>query len=120
ALRTADSGYLTRRLVDVAQDVIIREEDCGTTKGISFPIATENASGEWVRADNVENEVFARNLAADAVNEKGKVVAPAGSDVGDVLINELVAGGVREIMVRSVLTCESLIGVCSACYGRSL
>ena len=120
ALRTADSGYLTRRLVDVAQDVIIREDDCGTTKGISFPIVTENAAGEWVRADNVENEVFARNLAADAVNEKGTVIAPAGSDVGDVLINELVAGGVREIMVRSVLTCESLVGVCAACYGRSL
>ena len=120
ALRTADSGYLTRRLVDVAQDVIIREDDCGTTKGISFPIVTENATGEWVRADNVENEVFARNLAADAVNEKGTVIAPAGSDVGDVLINELVAGGVREIMVRSVLTCESLVGVCAACYGRSL
>jgi len=120
ALRTADSGYLTRRLVDVSQDVIIREEDCGTTKGISFPIVTENAAGEWVRADNVENEVFARNLAADAVNEKGTVIAPAGSDVGDVLINELVAGGVREIMVRSVLTCESLVGVCAACYGRSL
>jgi DNA-directed RNA polymerase subunit beta' len=120
ALRTADSGYLTRRLVDVAQDVIIREDDCGTTKGISFPIVTENAAGEWVRADNVENEVFARNLAADALNEKGTVIAPAGSDVGDVLINELVAGGVREIMVRSVLTCESLVGVCAACYGRSL
>ena len=120
ALRTADSGYLTRRLVDVAQDVIIREDDCGTTKGISFPIVSENAAGEWVRADNVENEVFARNLAADAVNEKGTVIAPAGSDVGDVLINELVAGGVREIMVRSVLTCESLVGVCAACYGRSL
>ena len=120
ALRTADSGYLTRRLVDVAQDVIIREDDCGTTKGISFPIVTENAAGEWVRAENVENEVFARNLAADAVNEKGTVIAPAGSDVGDVLINELVAGGVREIMVRSVLTCESLVGVCAACYGRSL
>ncbi|MDP4816941.1 MAG: DNA-directed RNA polymerase subunit beta' [Pontimonas sp.] len=120
ALRTADSGYLTRRLVDVAQDVIIREDDCGTSKGISFPIVTENAAGEWVRADNVENEVFARNLAADAVNEKGTVIAPAGSDVGDVLINELVAGGVREIMVRSVLTCESLVGVCAACYGRSL
>ena len=120
ALRTADSGYLTRRLVDVAQDVIIREDDCGTTKGISFPIVTENAAGEWVRADNVENEVFARNLAADALNEKGTVIAPAGSDVGDVLINKLVAGGVREIMVRSVLTCESLVGVCAACYGRSL
>ncbi|MBT5576075.1 MAG: DNA-directed RNA polymerase subunit beta' [Microbacteriaceae bacterium] len=120
ALRTADSGYLTRRLVDVAQDVIIREEDCGTSKGITFPIAAENSAGEWVRADNVENEVFARNLAADATNEKGTVIAPAGSDVGDVLINELVAGGVREITVRSVLVCESLIGVCAACYGRSL
>ncbi|MEJ6506603.1 MAG: DNA-directed RNA polymerase subunit beta' [Microbacteriaceae bacterium] len=120
ALRTADSGYLTRRLVDVAQDVIIRERDCGTTKGITFPIATKNAEGEWVREDNVENEVYARNLAADALNEKGKVVAPAGSDVGDVLINELVRGGVPEIIVRSVLTCESTVGVCAACYGRSL
>ncbi len=120
ALRTADSGYLTRRLVDVAQDVIIRERDCGTTKGITFPIATKNAEGEWVREDNVENEVYAGNLAADAPNEKGKVVAPAGSDVGDVLINELVRGGVPEIIVRSVLTCESTVGVCAACYGRSL
>jgi len=120
ALRTADSGYLTRRLVDVSQDVIIREDDCGTTKGISFPIAAENSAGEWVRAENVENEVFARNLAADAVNEKGTVIASAGADVGDVLINELVAGGVREILVRSVLACESLVGVCAACYGRSL
>jgi DNA-directed RNA polymerase subunit beta' len=120
ALRTADSGYLTRRLVDVAQDVIIREENCGSSKGISFPIVQQNPAGEWVRAENVENEVFARNLAADAVNEKGTVIAPAGADVGDVLINELVAGGVREIMVRSVLTCESVVGVCAACYGRSL
>ena len=64
--------------------------------------------------------MFARNLAADAVNEKGTVIASAGADVGDVLINELVAGGVREILVRSVLTCESVVGVCAACYGRSL
>ena len=120
ALRTADSGYLTRRLVDVAQDVIIRENNCGTIKGIAFPIATQNAEGEWVRAENVENEVYARNLAADATTEKGEVVAEAGSDVGDVLINKLVAGGVREILVRSVLVCESLVGVCAACYGRSL
>jgi len=120
ALRTADSGYLTRRLVDVSQDVIIREEDCGTTKGVSFPIAHQNADGEWVRSDNVENEVFARNLATDATNAKGKVVAEAGSDVGDVLIDELVAAGVSEIIVRSVLTCESTVGVCAACYGRSL
>ena len=120
ALRTADSGYLTRRLVDVSQDVIIREEDCGTTKGVVFPIAHQDAEGTWVRSDNVENEVFARNLATDAATPKGKVVAEAGADIGDVLIDELVQAGVHEITVRSVLTCESSIGVCAACYGRSL
>jgi len=120
ALRTADSGYLTRRLVDVSQDVIIREEDCGTTKGITFPIAHQDSEGAWVRSDNVENEVFARNLAQDAVDAKGTVVAEAGADVGDVLIDELVTAGVHEISVRSVLVCESHVGVCAACYGRSL
>ncbi|WP_395245793.1 DNA-directed RNA polymerase subunit beta' [Agromyces sp. MMS24-K17] len=120
ALRTADSGYLTRRLVDVSQDVIIREGDCGTVKGLKLPIAAWDASGELVRDPNVENSVFARTLAADAVNEQGEVVAEAGSDVGDVLIDKLVAAGVEEITVRSVLTCESAVGVCAACYGRSL
>ena len=119
ALRTADSGYLTRRLVDVAQDVIIREDDCGTGRGLDFPIAHQ-VDGSWVRDENVENLVFARALAIDAVNENGEVVASAGSDVGDVLINDLVASGVGAIKVRSVLTCESAVGVCAACYGRSL
>jgi DNA-directed RNA polymerase subunit beta' len=119
ALRTADSGYLTRRLVDVAQDVIIREEDCGTGKGLDFTIAHE-VDGGWVRDDNVENLVFARTLATDAVSASGTIVAQAGADVGDVLIDELVAAGVAEIKVRSVLTCESAVGVCAACYGRSL
>ena len=120
ALRTADSGYLTRRLVDVAQDVIIREEDCGTSKGVVFPIAHQDAEGTWVRSENVENEVFARNLATDAATPRGKVVAEAGSDIGDVLIDDLLQAGIHEITVRSVLTCESTIGVCAACYGRSL
>ena len=120
ALRTADSGYLTRRLVDVAQDVIIREEDCGTSKGVVFPIAHQDAEGTWVRSENVENEVFARNLATDAATPRGKVVAEAGTDIGDVLIDDLVQAGIHEITVRSVLTCESSIGVCAACYGRSL
>jgi DNA-directed RNA polymerase subunit beta' len=119
ALRTADSGYLTRRLVDVAQDVIIREDDCGTSKGLDFEIAHE-VDGQWVRDDNVENLVFARTLAADAVDAKGTVIAEAGVDVGDVLITELVTAGVGSIKVRSVLTCESAVGVCAACYGRSL
>jgi DNA-directed RNA polymerase subunit beta' len=120
ALRTADSGYLTRRLVDVSQDVIIREDDCGTTKGLDMPIATQNAAGEWVRDVNVENSVYARSLAADAVDAKGKVIAEAGADVGDVLLDTLLAAGVNNIKVRSVLTCESAVGVCAVCYGRSL
>ncbi|HEY1529245.1 MAG TPA: DNA-directed RNA polymerase subunit beta', partial [Galbitalea sp.] len=120
ALRTADSGYLTRRLVDVSQDVIIREDDCGTTKGLDMPIAAQNAAGEWVRDSNVENSVYARSLAADAVDAKGKVIAAAGADVGDVLLLTLLEAGVHDIKVRSVLTCESAVGVCAACYGRSL
>ncbi|GAB3121918.1 DNA-directed RNA polymerase subunit beta' [Glaciibacter psychrotolerans] len=120
ALRTADSGYLTRRLVDVSQDVIIREDDCGTTKGLELPIATVDAAGTLVRHPNVENAVYARSLAAAAVNAKGEVVADAGSDVGDVLIDQLVTAGVENIKVRSVLTCESAVGVCAVCYGRSL
>ena len=120
ALRTADSGYLTRRLVDVSQDVIIREADCGTTKGLDLVIAAKGADGELVRDANVENSVFGRTLAADVVDAKGKVIAEAGSDVGDVLINEFIASGVERIRVRSVLTCESSVGVCQNCYGRSL
>jgi DNA-directed RNA polymerase subunit beta' len=120
ALRTADSGYLTRRLVDVSQDVIIREEDCGTKRGLDLPIAAKDEAGVLVRDENVENSVYARTLSADAVTEKGDVIATAGADVGDVLIDELVAAGVFEIKVRSVLTCESAVGVCATCYGRSL
>jgi DNA-directed RNA polymerase subunit beta' len=120
ALRTADSGYLTRRLVDVSQDVIIRESDCGTTKGLDMPIAAQDAAGNWVLDSNVENSVYARSLAADAVDAKGKVIAEAGADVGDVLLNTLLDAGVHDIKVRSVLTCESAVGVCAACYGRSL
>ncbi len=119
ALRTADSGYLTRRLVDVAQDVIIREDDCGTTRGLELTIAAQ-IDGELVRDANVENAVYARSLAEDALDAKGKVVAEAGSDVGDVLIEKLIGAGVETIKVRSVLTCESAVGVCAACYGRSL
>jgi DNA-directed RNA polymerase subunit beta' len=115
ALRTADSGYLTRRLVDVSQDVIIREADCDTTKGLPFTIAIDGAA-----APNVENLVFARTLAADAVDGKGKVVAAAGTDIGRQTIKDFIAAGVTSLLVRSPLTCESTKGVCGACYGRSM
>ncbi len=118
ALRTADSGYLTRRLVDVAQDVIIREEDCGTERGLVMPIAVE-ADGGLRRHDDVETSVYARSSAEDVVVD-GEVVVPAGTDLGDVIINNLVSRGVSQIKVRSVLTCESKVGTCAMCYGRSL
>jgi len=118
ALRTADSGYLTRRLCDVAQDVIIREEDCGTDRGLMLPIATKQ-SGALVKHDHVETSIYGRTLAED-VTVDGKVLAAAGSDLGDRVIDELIAAGVSEVKVRSVLTCDSKVGQCGACYGRSL
>ena len=120
ALRTADSGYLTRRLVDVSQDVIIREEDCGTDRGLMLEIGVATSSGGLRLADNVETSIYSRTLAEDVV-VNGKVRAPAGTELGDVVILDLVeAAGVAAVKVRSVLTCESKTGTCSMCYGRSL
>ena len=120
ALRTADSGYLTRRLVDVSQDVIIREEDCGTDRGLFMPIATRNSQGALVQHDDVETSVYARTLAEDVTDASGTVLAEAGIDLGDVVIGALVAAGVERVKVRSVLTCDSHVGTCAHCYGRSL
>ena len=119
ALRTADSGYLTRRLCDVAQDVIIREEDCGTDRGLALPIATRQQAGNLVKHDHVETSVYGRTLAED-VEVNGEVLAKAGSDLGDRVIDSLIAAGVDEVKIRSVLTCDSKVGQCAACYGRSL
>ena len=118
ALRTADSGYLTRRLVDVSQDVIIREEDCGTDRSLPIAIA-EEINGKLTKLEHVETAVYSRTLAEDVV-VNGTTVATADTDLGDVVIDALIAGGVHEIRVRSVLTCDAKIGSCAACYGRSL
>jgi DNA-directed RNA polymerase subunit beta' len=119
ALRTADSGYLTRRLCDVAQDVIIREEDCGTDRGLVLQIGVRQESGGLAKYDHVETSVFGRTLSED-VTVDGVVILPAGTDLGDRNIDELVAAGVDEVKIRSVLTCDSKVGQCAACYGRSL
>ena len=119
ALRTADSGYLTRRLCDVAQDVIIREEDCGTDRGLTLKIAAKDATGTLLRDDHVETSLFGRNLAEDAT-ASGKVILAAGTDLGDRNIDTLVAAGIEEVKVRSVLTCDSKVGQCAMCYGRSM
>ncbi|MFT3716904.1 MAG: DNA-directed RNA polymerase subunit beta' [Gordonia sp. (in: high G+C Gram-positive bacteria)] len=120
ALRTADSGYLTRRLVDVSQDVIVREEDCGTERGITVPIAEKGADGKLIRDAHVETSAYARTLAADAVDEKGNVIVERGQDLGDPAIEALLNAGVTQVKVRSVLTCATGTGVCAKCYGRSM
>jgi DNA-directed RNA polymerase subunit beta' len=119
ALRTADSGYLTRRLVDVSQDVIVREDDCGTDRGLLLQVATKDTLGTLVKDPYAETSVYARQLAEN-VEVDGETVATTGTDLGDVLIDELIARGVTEVRVRSVLTCDSALGTCAACYGRSL
>ena len=121
ALRTADSGYLTRRLVDVSQDVIIREEDCGTERGLPKVIATRLDDGRLVPAENVETSAYSRSAATDiTAPDSGDVLIPAGGDLGDVEIARLVAAGVDTVKVRTVLTCEAHTGTCAKCYGRSL
>ncbi|MEX5631057.1 DNA-directed RNA polymerase subunit beta' [Parafrankia sp. FMc2] len=120
ALRTADSGYLTRRLVDVSQDVIVREEDCGTERGILTRIARKGPDGVLVRDRYAETSAYARSLASDAVDAQGEVVVPAGADAGDVVIGQIIEAGIESVRVRSALTCESRMGVCAQCYGRSL
>ena len=112
ALRTADSGYLTRRLVDVSQDVIIREDDCGTDRGLDADRGHGRAHGNRTVHDDVETSVYARTLAEDVV-EDGEVLAAAGIDVGDVVIDALIEAGVDAVKVRSVLTCDSAVGICA-------
>jgi DNA-directed RNA polymerase subunit beta' len=127
ALRTADSGYLTRRLVDVSQEVIIREEDCGTDKGIPVQVTVEARSGdrvespagERVASPFVDTRVFGRVLAEDVRVNRSKV-ATAGTEITDLVRDALVEAGADVVYVRSVLTCDATYGVCQACYGRSM
>jgi len=126
ALRTADSGYLTRRLVDVSQDVIVREVDCGTPRGIEMTIAEPerdaegNETGKLVRDAHIETSTYARTLASDAVDANGNVIVERGSDLGDPAIEALLEAGIQKVRVRSVLTCDTGTGVCATCYGRSM
>ncbi|MBK4163540.1 DNA-directed RNA polymerase subunit beta' [Corynebacterium macginleyi] len=119
ALRTADSGYLTRRLVDVAQDVIVREEDCGTRQGVRVPIG-EISGDKIVFSELWETSASGRVLATDVKDENGEVVAEAGSDLTEELTQKLLDAKVIEVKVRSVLTCQTPAGVCAKCYGKSM
>jgi DNA-directed RNA polymerase subunit beta' len=121
ALRTAESGYLTRRLVDVSQDVIVREQDCGTERGIPVQVTAVERSGERVPAPHLDAKLFGRVLAEDVWSkEPRRKVAKAGDEIGDTEKDDLVDAGIDSVIVRSVLTCDSRVGVCAMCYGRNL
>jgi len=116
ALRTADSGYLTRRLVDVAQELIVREDDCETSRGLWLEDMKPDEPG---KRHNLDTRVFGRVLVEDVKLSGGKL--PAGTMIGDAEMDRLRDDEtVDRVRVRSVLTCEAAYGVCAACYGRSL
>jgi len=116
ALKTADSGYLTRRLVDVAQDVIINEYDCGTSDGIYVePIIEAGVEVEPLR-DRVVGRVSLERIK----DFEGSVIVDVNQEITEELANQIQAAGIERVRIRSVLTCESRRGVCALCYGRNL
>lgn len=120
ALRTADSGYLTRRLVDVAQDVIVREEDCGTRQGVRVPIGEQITDDTYAVHELWETSASGRVVATDVKDANGDVLVAAGADLTEENTKQLVDAGITEIKVRSVLTCQTPAGVCAKCYGKSM
>src|SRR3974377_601994 len=116
ALKTADSGYLTRRLVDVAQDVIISENDCGTTEGIVVEPIIE--SGEIIEA--LRDRIVGRVALEDQKDYEGNPTLPVNQEITEELAAAIQAAGIERVKIRSVLTCESKRGVCVMCYGRNL
>jgi DNA-directed RNA polymerase subunit beta' len=131
ALRTADSGYLTRRLVDVAQDVIIRAEDCGTTEFIEMPVSKLQINPETRRLEPIgepNDNLIGRFAAEDIKTKRGRVIVEQGKEIDRAELADLFEAWHDEterrevvyVAVRSVLKCEATTGVCQACYGRSL
>ncbi len=117
ALKTANSGYLTRRLVDVSQDCIVVEEDCGTAKGIVMKAVIEG--GEIVVP--LRDKIVGRTSAKDVFHPvSDELIVAAGQLIDEVIVEKIDIAGIEAVMVRSVLTCESEIGVCGKCYGRDL
>ena len=116
ALRTADSGYLTRRLVDVSQDVIIREEDCGTEEGLEIASIMDGNH----EIEKLSERLVGRYLLEDFTNEKGEVLVSKDHMMTPVDAKIIVDAGVEKIKIRSILTCHSHHGVCIKCYGSNL
>ena len=116
-LKTADAGYLTRRLVDVAHDVIIHEEDCGTLRGL---VCTEIKKNDEVVV-SLGERILGRVSVHDIVDPKtGEIIVAAGEEINDVAADRINESPIESVEIRSVLTCESKKGVCAKCYGRNL
>jgi len=117
ALKTANSGYLTRRLVDISQDLVITEHDCGTEQGLTMSPVIEG--GDIIAP--LGDRVLGRVLASDVVSEStGETIAEAGTMISERMVERLETGGVDQVHVRSPITCETRFGICSSCYGRDL
>ena len=117
AMKTADAGYLTRRLVDFSHDVIINEEDCGTLRGL---VCTALKNGDEV-ISSLSERILGRVSVHDVVNPKtGEVIVPAGEEITEPLAEAIEKAEIESVEIRSVLTCESKKGVCMKCYGRNL
>ncbi|WP_203473719.1 DNA-directed RNA polymerase subunit beta' [Dissulfurispira thermophila] len=117
ALKTANAGYLTRRLVDVAQDVILTEDDCGTREGIVVTALIEG--GEIIQP--LEDRIFGRTLAESLKDPiTNEIIANRNQEIDDELAKKIVDAGIDRVKIRSVLTCNSRSGVCAKCYGRDL
>jgi DNA-directed RNA polymerase subunit beta' len=117
ALKTANSGYLTRRLVDVTQDLVVTDDDCGTTQGVSMKALIEG--GEVV--ESLRERILGRVCANDVIDpESGKVLSPANALLDEEAVEAIEAGGIDEVKVRTPLTCDTRYGLCAKCYGRDL
>ncbi|MBR6606670.1 MAG: DNA-directed RNA polymerase subunit beta' [Prevotella sp.] len=117
AMKTADAGYLTRRLVDVSHDVIINEEDCGTLRGL---VCTALKNGDEV-ISSLSERILGRVSVHDIINPKtGDVIVNAGEEITEAIAEEIEKAEIESVEIRSVLTCESKHGVCMKCYGRNL
>jgi DNA-directed RNA polymerase subunit beta' len=116
ALKTADAGYLTRRLVDVAQDIVVNEHDCGTLRGIEIEALRE---GEKT-IEHLSERIVGRTTAEDIIDGNGDIIAEAGTLVDREMARRVEESGIQSVLMRSVLSCESRHGVCALCYGYNL
>ena len=119
ALRTADSGYLTRRLVDVAQDIIVKEHDCGSIQGVPVHELIDERDNSLI--ESLADRILGRYSAKKIINPETKeVIIEAGELINENIVSKIQAAGLKEIEIRSVLTCKCENGVCQKCYGRNL